>query len=427
LGRELAKSLKTKKTAKTRKVVRKLELRVRLQASAQKNSMSAAAPDTPVLDNTSTAFCIIGDSDTRLWGMTAAERASKLLAREGVTQQLTLEEAKNYLGPIVVILGDAVFDGALAPALAKQPNFILESDGQALAANVAAVDLQYAIDVITEKAKPDLMKFTVRSPEELQVSFKKSLVKRETPFALRITDRNVADVEWDMFMSTYKGATDLVTKHVWPVPAFHVTRLLAAKGVTPNLVTSVGAIAMLVAFYLFLRGHFAVGLAFAWLMTFLDTVDGKLARTTLTSSKWGDIFDHGIDLVHPPFWYLAWVYGLANWSFIWPQDKVLWILIIIFGGYILQRIMEGIAIKWLGLVIHIWRPIDTLFRKVTARRNPNLVLLSLFTVIQRPDLGIMAVAAWTVICLVLHGIQLAQALLAVGRFGSPLKSWMDQS
>ena len=44
-------------------------------------------------------------------------------------------------------------------------------------------------------------------------------------------------------------------------------------------------------------------------MTFLDTVDGKLARTTLTSSKWGDIFDHGIDLVHPPFWYVAWGAG----------------------------------------------------------------------------------------------------------------------
>ena len=32
-------------------------------------------------------------------------------------------------------------------------------------------------------------------------------------------------------------------------------------------------------------------------MTFLDTVDGKLARCTIASSKLGNIFDHGIDLV----------------------------------------------------------------------------------------------------------------------------------
>ena len=114
-----------------------------------------------------------------------------------------------------------------------------------------------------------------------------------------------------MFMGTYKGATDLVTKHLWPLPAFHATRCLAprrrhaqhgdAARRRPRLRWPSG----------FPQGQFGWGLAAAWLMTFLDTVDGKLARTTLTSSKWGDIFDHGLDLVHPPFWYVAWGLGLA--------------------------------------------------------------------------------------------------------------------
>ena len=38
----------------------------------------------------------------------------------------------------------------------------------------------------------------------------------------------------------------------------------------------------------------------------LDTVDGKLARCTITSSGWGNVFDHGVDLIHPPFWWWAW-------------------------------------------------------------------------------------------------------------------------
>ncbi len=40
-------------------------------------------------------------------------------------------------------------------------------------------------------------------------------------------------------------------------------------------------------------------------MTFLDTVDGKLARVTLTSSKFGDIFGprHRPDPSALPWWW----------------------------------------------------------------------------------------------------------------------------
>jgi hypothetical protein len=79
----------------------------------------------------------------------------------------------------------------------------------------------------------------------------------------------------------------------------------------------------------------------------------------------------------------------------------------------------------LGLEIHIWRKIDTVFRQITARRNPNLVILTAFTLSGRPDWGLIAVAWWTVICLVLHGLQLLQALFA--QRSGPLESWMAKS
>ena len=156
-------------------------------------------------------------------------------------------------------------------------------------------------------------------------------------------------------------------------------------------------------------------------MTFLDTVDGKLARTTLTSSKWGDVFDHGIDLIHPPFWYYAWAVGLSAQAYQWTDEFFWLIFAAILGGYVLQRIMEGIAIKWLGMEIHIWRRIDTFFREITARRNPNLIVLTLSLIIGRPDLGLIAVAIWTIACLILHGLQLAHAF-----FQRPLSSWMSE-
>ncbi|HLF21945.1 MAG TPA: hypothetical protein VI582_05545 [Aestuariivirga sp.] len=126
--------------------------------------------------------------------------------------------------------------------------------------------------------------------------------------------------------------------------------------------------------------------------------------------------------MHPPFWYVAWALGLGAIGIAWPSALFWWVTGAILGGYVLQRAIEGIAIKWLGLEIHIWRPIDTLFRQVTARRNPNLILLTLSALIGKPDWGLIAVALWTLACLVLHGLQLMQALSA--RRQGPLTSWM---
>jgi hypothetical protein len=97
----------------------------------------------------------------------------------------------------------------------------------------------------------------------------------------------------------------------------------------------------------------------------------------------------------------------------------------ILTGYVAQRLMEGIAIKSFGIEIHIWRRIDTLFRQITARRNPNMVILTASAIVGRPDLGLIAVAWWTVICLGLHGIQLLQAAFARYRHG-PLESWLNR-
>ncbi|NJM29672.1 MAG: CDP-alcohol phosphatidyltransferase family protein [Rhizobiales bacterium] len=266
----------------------------------------------------------------------------------------------------------------------------------------------------------DMPELLARAPSELDAAFWKGLRKKETPYAMQV--REEAAAAWRIFMGTYKGATDLVTKHVWPVPAFHATQYLAPRGISPNMVTLVGAICTVLAFWLFWRGYYWPGIIAAWAMTFLDTVDGKLARTTLTSSKWGDVFDHGIDLLHPPFWYAAWAIGLGAVGLALSEQMFWWTLAAILAGYVLQRIIEGISIAKLGLEIHIWRPIDTFFRQITARRNPNLILLTLSLLVGRPDWGLIAVAAWTVVCLVLHGIQLLQAF-AASRAG-PLVSWM---
>lgn len=375
-------------------------------------------------------LCFVGKSDIRLWSLTAVERLKRQFARAGLGEEIPLADAGRHNGPVIFMRADAVLDQPLIPILVERPNLLLVGSAGKAAMPLAVQALGRDADAVAEifregRAPSSDLQFLARTPDELDVKFWKALRKRETPYAFVLTAASKPDVEWRMFMGTYKGATDLVTKHLWPWPAFILTRLLAPRGITPNAVTLLGALMVFLAFWLFLKGQFGLGLVAAWLMTFLDTVDGKLARTTLTSSKWGDVFDHGLDLIHPPFWYVAWGLGLAHTAHA-LEEQTFWIVIAaILGGYVLQRVMEGIAIKWLGLEIHIWRKIDTLFRQVTARRNPNLVILTAFTLLGRPDWGLLAVAWWTIACLVLHGLQLGQALLA--RRQGPLESWMAKN
>ena len=148
-------------------------------------------------------------------------------------------------------------------------------------------------------------------------------------------------------------------------------------------------------------------------------MDGKLARVTLRSSPLGNVFDHGIDLVHPPFWWWAWFVGVQSAGFVLPHPVLL--LAVIVGGYVVQRIEEGIFIRLFGMHMHAWRRFDSFFRLITARRNPNLLLLTGATLVGRPDLGLVAVAIWTGLCLVVHLVQILQGLAAP----RPLASWLE--
>jgi phosphatidylglycerophosphate synthase len=205
-----------------------------------------------------------------------------------------------------------------------------------------------------------------------------------------------------------------------------VTRWCAARRISPNLVTLASLVFVLLALLLFAQGQFAIGLVAAWLMTFLDTVDGKLARVTLTASKIGNVLDHGIDLLHPPFWYVAWFYGLAT-AAAPGQTLVLagsaWIAVI---GYVIGRLQEGLFLWRFGFEMHAWRRLDSAFRLFTARRNPNLVLLTVCVAFGRADLGLHAVAAWTVLSLAFHFVRIGQAF-GRRRAGRTIESWLAET
>ena len=70
----------------------------------------------------------------------------------------------------------------------------------------------------------------------------KSLKNKAVPYVLFISSSNYKLLESELFAGSYKGVTDLVTKWVWPVPAFWITHLCVQIGLRPNHVTIISLV-----------------------------------------------------------------------------------------------------------------------------------------------------------------------------------------
>lgn len=361
---------------------------------------------------------LIGEGAS-IWGMSSAERLRRMFARLDVTDVSAWDGNAPTAEACYVVSADHAFAQVLLADLSKEVGTVLTSEGCPVAAYVSA---DRAADIAQDIADGQLSRaadLTSFEPDQLSSAYDERLRKRELPYVMPLTPETVGAVEQRTFNGSYKGVTDFVTLYCWPKPAIAVVRWCAAARITPNMVTSVSLVLVLAAMWLFWNGFFITGIIAAWLMTFLDTVDGKLARVTVTSTKFGNIFDHGIDLVHPPFWYWAWVVGVIA-TVDNPPDLAVafWVTVV---GYVVQRLQEGIFIKAFNIEMHIWRRFDSLYRLVVARRNPNLALLTVFAILGYPAEGLIAVAIWTAVSLVVHSMQIAQAL----RAPRPLQSWLD--
>ncbi|MDX2094468.1 MAG: CDP-alcohol phosphatidyltransferase family protein [Alphaproteobacteria bacterium] len=353
-----------------------------------------------------------------IWSMRPEARLSRQLAR--------LRNARAAFDNTELLLReDAIFDTPVLRGLMGARNLAVvdAESGAPLGAFVDTAHREAAQAWLEGRGeKPAIL--TSHTPADIAGAYHLELRKREAAACHRLTPDNAREVEWRLFMTAYKGVTDFVTKYWWPRPAFHVTRWCAAKGITPNQVTTVSGLLVLACYWLFAQGLFWPGMLLAWAMTFLDTVDGKLARVTLTSSPLGNIFDHGIDLIHPPFWYYAWALGLAAGSTPLADGWFAPLMWLLFGGYIAGRLCEGYFARRYGMHLHVWRRFDSRFRLFLARRNPNMVLLQLSLLVARPDWGLLAVVGWTVLCLGVQCVQVAQAE-AVRRSGGRITSWLD--
>jgi len=380
-----------------------------------------------------TIYTLVSEnSPVRLWGLSSKQRMQRQL--KAISKEYSgefgdirwLNNADEIPGHSSVLLlnGSFLFENRTLKAVLDRSNSILQNGDSTAAA--AFVDADRVADVLT------YMKESKRSaPEGLQLvhtsdmeAFDESLRRSTKPLLEPVNAERKNELENRLYGNAYRGITDLVTKFVWPKPAKRVVHLCANLRISPNMVTSIGLLLVITACYLFLHGYYGWGLLAGWIMTFLDTVDGKLARVTIQSSKFGHLFDHLIDLFHPPFWYIYWGMSLVNFHPVLGQgqEQMYWIIII---AYVAGRIVEGLFPFLGNCSIFTWRPFDAWFRLVTARRNPCMILLTLSFLVGKPEWGFISVTFWSALTTIVLILRLIQAFI-VRITGGPLSSWLSE-
>ena len=370
------------------------------------------------------AVVTLGENPVKLWGLTMQERVARIARSAKLASADTLPA-----GPAILSNAAHAWDPAWFRHIVTQPGMVLTLGGIPALAHAADAGQSARIAQAMAAGSPlaDMSGLTVVAFESGPAIENKQLRKRETPFLMALQPDSVRAIERASYFGAYKGVTDVLTKYLWPEWALVLTRICAKLHITPNMVTTVGAVFCVIATVLFAYGHYWAGMATGLVFMVLDTVDGKLARCTITSSYWGNIFDHGMDLVHPPFWWWCWATGLAAWGLSYDTATFWWVQGAIQGGYLVQRLIEGVFMRQNGMMhIHVWRKFDSNFRLITARRNPNMVILFAAMLLARPDLGLIAVAWWTAISCLIHAVRLVQAWIVRAR-GGTIVSWLSEA
>jgi phosphatidylglycerophosphate synthase len=363
-------------------------------------------------------FVPVGTNAARVFGLDARERACRLASSSG------FECADEVLPGRAALVASMAYawDPAWLQAMRDRPRSVLMLDEKPVMAHILADTDAVPIMEAMQSGRP-LQGYDALDAWTVEVA--RELRKRGRPFVLPFEVANGGPIERAAYDAADKGTSDILTLYLWRTAGFHLTRWAARARLSPNLITLVGAALCVLAFILFWRTQYWWGICAAFIFMVLDTVDGTFARVTVSFSKWGEVFDHGIDFIHPPFWYWAWEHGLAAYGCPLAPLTATMMLSAIIGGYAGQRIIEGLFItRFGGMPMHVWKELDTKFSLITARRNPNMIILTGSLLFRRPDAGLALATWWTIASLIFHAVRLAQATEQAAR-GAPITSWLD--
>jgi phosphatidylglycerophosphate synthase len=328
----------------------------------------------------------------RRGGESYSARLGRILAAAGAEPLLVLD---------ATTLADARLPAALASRSASAVVLSKETQDRAailfLAGDRAAVAAELAAGPDSTAALARRLVDSGRVPAFRDEDFNGFVrrLRRTLPYYLFTVDgtARAAKLERFLFWSNYKGSTDLFTRYVYPPLVWLAVGPLARWRVHPNWVTLLSIILALAAIPCWANGYFITGFLMAYGMSVLDSVDGKLARLTFTDSVSGNYLDHGLDMVHPPLWYLAWAYGLGiateGWASPLGQGAIA-----IFVLYVIDRLVLKIYPYVFKRAFHTHSRMDGTVRSFIARRNITLPLFTIGYLIGLGREAFFLIVAW---------------------------------
>lgn len=325
--------------------------------------------------------------------------------------------------PLLVAAGDTAVDQRLYGELRRRRgNWIVTDEAGATA--LLRLEADAPLAAIEAAADwPALVAALIAQPEvnrlrQQDFTAHIAVLRRDLPFWLRrvTNDTERAALERFMFEASYKGSTDFFTKYVYPPLVWAAVRPLSRARVHPNTVTIVSIVLTFVAVPFFAWGWWIAGLLCAYGMSVLDSVDGKLARLTYSDSALGNVLDHGLDIVHPPLWYLGWALGLAGLG-LWPPldqalaEPVVQAALALVLFYVLDRLVLAVYKARFGRGLHAHAPIDGLARTVISRRNINLPLFTVGLIFGLGYPIFLFIVLWQVLTVFWHAGRTAWIVL----------------
>lgn len=216
------------------------------------------------------------------------------------------------------------------------------------------------------------------------------------------TPADATTATWTLIRSAQKRALDLPALVLHPWFENPLVYWLCPRRLTPNQITVFTTLLGALTAFLFLNGWLRVGILLAYVVAILDGVDGKLARTKLQTSRFGE-FEHVFDFLVEHAWYLTLTIALVRRTGI---DTLWWA-----GGGLMacdffDNILYYLGQVYLGKQLDELGQFDRRFRLIGGRRNIYAWIFLVGFWVNVPVVALLMAAVWAALTMCIHACRL---------------------
>lgn len=298
-------------------------------------------------------------------GITVAERQRRQLLRLGAQAVSDAEElSAAWRGPLLLIEAGLIADERLIAAFLKAAR---ERRGPACPLVAIGPDgLPGGLAWLPDAGSPADWAVLIEGAERIDLSDTPTYSperRRHVPLMWeRPTDaasgRKAAN---QLLAAAQKGCLDWPARFIHPPVENAAVRLLWSTPITPNMISVLAFLLGLYAAWSFATGALWTGLLLALIVGPIDGIDGKLARSRMEFSRWGDLEHVGDKIVE-----YAWIAGLAAAI----GTGAAWALAALITATALAEALQGEFYRRItGAQLDDAGPFERTYRLVSGRRN----------------------------------------------------------